>query len=398
MTLKMVTALVKGKNSSKVGQEVAREAKRKLATPPAFALLYTSTQYDLKELLKAIREELGNIPLIGCTTGGEITNQQIAKQSVALALFSQSDHFQFHVAMDIGLHDDPTGCIQRIVDQLPKQPENFPYRSAILLHDGLAGRGEEAVLSAATILGPEISFAGGSAGDDLAFKETFVFCNDKITKDSAAICIIDSKSPAAVSVQHGHKPLKCGFVATKAIENVLYEINGKPAWSVWKETVRESAKALGIDVDQLKDHSKIGSLLIRYELGLDTGSGYKIRAPLSKNEDDSLNFGCTILEGAKFCIMESPKQAQLDSAEEAAKKAIAQMKGREVAAALVFDCVCRAIILGDDFAKAITIIQKTIGKDVPLIGFETYGEICRIKGKGSGFHNTTTVIMLLPAE
>jgi methyl-accepting chemotaxis protein len=398
MALKMTTALAQGKDSCQVGQKIAREAKRKLAAKPVFALLYTSAQYDLKKLLRAVREELDNIPLIGCTTGGEITEEKVANNSVALALFSQSDHFQFHVAMDVGLHDDPVGCIQKVVNKLPKQPKDFPYRSAILLHDGLAGRGEEAVLSAAAILGPEIGFVGGSAGDDLAFKKTFVFCNDDITSDSVAICVIDSKFPPAISVKHGHKPLTCNLVVTKAVENVLYEVDNKPAWDVWKEMLREPARSLGIHVDKLNDPSEIGTFLLRYELGLDTGSGYKVRIPLSKNDDGSLNFGCTIPEGAKFCIMESPKQDQIESAREAARQVFAQMKGKKIAAALIFDCVCRAIILGDEFAEAVELIKKTIGENVPLIGFETYGEICRQKGKGSGFHNTTTVMMLLPTE
>ena len=33
----------------------------------------------------------------------------------------------------------------------------------------------------------------------------------------------------------------------------------------------------------------------------------------------------------------------------------------------------------------------------PVIGFNTYGEIARVRGQLSGFHNTTAVVVVLPA-
>jgi len=69
--------------------------------------------------------------------------------------------------------------------------------------------------------------------------------------------------------------------------------------------------------------------------------------------------------------------------------------GRKLAGAIVFDCVCRAVILGDAFSKAVDGIKEVL-KGIPLIGFETYGEIAMEMGQLSGFHNTTTVILLIP--
>jgi len=397
MSTTMITALGKGKNSKDVGAMLAQDIKHRLGgKKPGLAYLLVSSKYELEPLLKAVREELGAVPLIGSTTAGEFTDQGVQKDSVALAVLTASDDYRFFTASATGLHDDPMGCVQQAVAAIPPQTPGYAYRSAILLHDGLAGRGEEAVLSAATILGPKVSFAGGSAGDDLAFKQTFVFCNDQITTDSVVLCVIDSKLPIGLGVKHGHKPVTEQLTVTRAKDNVLYEVNGEPAWNVWKRLLKDTAKNIGIDVDQLNDASSVGIFLIRYELGLTTGKDFKVRVPLSKNDDGSLNFACTIPEGAKFQIMESPKPEQIASAETAARNALEQVQGRKLAAALVFDCVCRGIILGDEFAKGVQAIQKVVG-DIPLIGFETYGEICRRMGEASGYHNTTTVVMLLPS-
>ena len=42
-------------------------------------------------------------------------------------------------------------------------------------------------------------------------------------------------------------------------------------------------------------------------------------------------------------------------------------------------------------------IKEVLGKDIPIHGFETYGEICMDPNQFSGFHNTTTVIALIPS-
>lgn len=395
--LKMATAIQRGTQPEAVGKQLAIEALKKLeGAKPAFALLFATSRLNLEQVVKAVRNELKQVPLIGCTTAGEFTEQAVQKESASLALLSESEDYAFHVSMATGLHDDPAGCVQKAVDQIPAPADGLPHRSAIFLHDGLAGRGEEAVLSATTILGADVHFAGGAAADDLDFKKTFVACNDLITGDSIALCVIDSKHPVAIGVKHGHTPVTQVLTVTKAKENVLQEVDGKPAWEVWTGLLAEEAGKNGIDVAKLDSPSDIGQFLLRYELGLATGSEFKVRIPLSKNPDGSLNFACTIPEGAKFRIMKSPKEDQIVSAKQSAQNAKDQLGREAVAGALVFDCACRGLILGDEFYQGIDAIKDVIGP-IPMMGFETYGEICRQPGQLSGLHNTTTVVMLLPA-
>ena len=52
-------------------------------------------------------------------------------------------------------------------------------------------------------------------------------------------------------------------------------------------------------------------------------------------------------------------------------------------------------ILKDDFKKAVDAIKEVLN-GIPLIGFETYGEIAMEEGQLSGYHNATTVVVLLP--
>ncbi len=209
-----------------------------------------------------------------------------------------------------------------------------------------------------------------------------------------AVAAIFSKTPLGLGVCHGHDPLSAPLQVTRASGATVHEVEGRPAWDVWREQTRDAAKAQGLDVDNLPAAEE-GAYLLRYEAGLAAGAAYKIRAPLSRNPDGSINFACGIPEGAVIRITESVPEQQVSSAREAARRARAQLGGSPAAGAVVFDCICRNLILKSDFARAVTGMSEELG-NVPLAGFETYGEIAMDEGDMSGFHNTTSVVLAFP--
>ena len=396
MATKFGTAIAKGKDGLKIGQEVAKKAMDKAgAKGVSLSVIFASSAYDYQAVVKGVREVTNNAPLIGCSTAGEFTEEKVEKESVACAVISTDTH-KFFPGMGKGLKEDELKALKDASSKFPSNVEGYPYLSAILLVDGLAGKGEESVLAALDALGPNVKFSGGAAGDDLKFKQTAVFTNDEVASNAASLTLVASRTPVAIGVKHGHSPISPPLTITKAEGNVVYEIDGKPAFEVWKEYTRENAKTIGIDVDKMSQAEAVQTFFTRYEAGLLTGTEYKIRwLGGTTTTDGPITFPCTMSEGMVVRVMESPKQAQISSAKKAAEIALQAAKGAKLAGAIVFDCVCRAVILGDDFSKAVNEIKNML--KVPLVGFETYGEIAMEIGQLSGFHNTTTVVLLIPA-
>jgi methyl-accepting chemotaxis protein len=396
MGTKFGTAIAKGKDSLKVGQEAAKKAMDKAgAKDVSLSVVFASSAYDYKAVVKGVREVTNSAPLIGCSTAGEFTEEKVEKESVACAVISTDTH-KFFPGMGKGLKEDELKALKDASSKFPSSVEGYPYLSAVLLVDGLAGKGEESVLAALDALGPNVKFSGGAAGDDLKFKQTTVFANDEVASNAASLTLVASRTPVAIGVKHGHSPISPPLTITKAEGNVVYEIDGKPAFEVWREYTRENAKTIGIDVDKMSQAEAVQTFFTRYEAGLLTGTEYKIRwLGGTTTTDGPITFPCTMSEGMVVRVMESPKQAQISSAKKAAEFALQAAKGAKLAGAIVFDCVCRAVILGDDFSKAVNEIKNVL--KVPLVGFETYGEIAMEIGQLSGFHNTTTVVLLIPA-
>jgi methyl-accepting chemotaxis protein len=291
------------------------------------------------------------------------------------------------------LSTNTADVITSAVQSLPATGK-YPHRTAILLLDPLAGVGEEAVLAAGAAFGPDVLVAGGAAGDDVAMKETFVSLGPEAASNAAVVAQLFTEKPLGIGVHHGHQAISKAVEVTRAAGNVVYELDGRPAWDVWADATREHARTRGVDPDALSE-SEVGSYLLRYEGGLATGGAIKVRAPLSRGADGSLSFACGIAEGAKIVITESTPDRQVESARIAARSARERLGGGPVAGAIVFDCICRNLILGDRFEEAVRGMSEELG-GAPLAGFETYGEIALEGGAMSGFHNTTTVVLAFP--
>jgi methyl-accepting chemotaxis protein len=108
-----------------------------------------------------------------------------------------------------------------------------------------------------------------------------------------------------------------------------------------------------------------------------------------------LLFASEVPEGASVRITESVPERQIASAREAARRARLQLGGETPAGAVVFDCICRNLILGERFQEAVAAMSEELDHR-PLAGFETYGEIALDTGEMSGFHNTTSVVLAFP--
>jgi methyl-accepting chemotaxis protein len=360
-------------------------------SPPQLVIVFASTKQPLAELIPAFGDEFKGATFLGCSTAGQFT--QNGDKEGAASIFAVTGDFKIYSAIGTGLRDDVEGTITQVVSELPTEVEGYPHCTAILLVDGLSGRGEEVTLLAAMMLGETVRLAGGAAGDDLQMKATFLASNGRVVGDGVVIAKIYSKVPLGVGVAHGHSPIGGPFQVTRAEGNVVYELDGKPAWDVWLNVTREKAQAAGMDPETLQG-GDVNKFLGVYEGGLEVGEEFKVRVPIAKVEGGAMAFACGIPESTSMHIMDSDGERQIQSAGVAARRAKDQLGGARPAGAVVFDCRCRKDLLGNEFYKAVTTIASELG--APVAGFEAYGEVAMNMADLSGFHNTTTVVLAFP--
>jgi len=356
--------------------------------------VFASSQFSLERVLKQTKQQWPETTVIGASSAGEFTEAGETLQAISgWALWGD---FEVRAAMASGLTESPETVVTALAGKLNERFDSHPHRVGILLLDAMSGRGEETTLLAATLLddGDPIRLVGGAAGDDLAMENTWVGLNDRAEEDAVVLAFLHSKAPFGIGVEHGHQAHSEPIAVTRAAGNVVAELEGRPAWQVWKERTASLAAKAGLDVDALEGND-LARFFFTHSASLASGSEIKVRAPLRRLDDGSLSFACGVPEGSVIRVTDSDVGQQIDSARAAAEQARAQLGEHPCAGALVFDCVCRKLILGDGFAGAVETISSTLG-GAPVAGFETYGEIALDVSDHSGFHNSTTVVLAIP--
>ncbi len=379
------------------GPALASALREKLGgARPAMIVCFTSMRQPLGDVLAAVQGAFAGVTVVGSSTAGEFTEAgEHPRAAVAMAI---AGDFRAHATMVEGVRADAEKAAAALVAGVPPRAAGYPHRTAILLFDGLAGVGEELTLTCAAALGPEVQIAGAAAGDDWTITGTRVGAGARAAVDAAALAVLDSRVPLAIGVAHGPKSTGRRARVTRSEGSVVHELDGKPAWQRYAELTRDFGVAdHAIDPDDITDAGQRLQFFAWYQPGIALGHSYKNRSPLGRIEGDALAFACGIPVGTELEILRSNTQAQIDSARAAAEEARAKLGGAKVAGALVFECACRQVYLGERFFEAPRVVAEVLG-GAPLAGLEAYGEVALNIGDFSGFHNATTVVLAFPAD
>lgn len=397
MATAFATGIAAGTDGAETASEAATAASDDLDASPDFCQVFASPALEYEAVLEGVRSVIGtDAELIGCAGTGLFTDERSVESGVALGLVA-SDTAQFQSGLGTGLGESTRAAIREARRGIAEPQEGLPHRSALALFDSLNSDGEELAQRLRRKFGARVPFAGGAASDGYQLDSTPVFWHDQVVEDALAIAIVDTDSPTHIVDGHGHEPIADPMEVTAAEGQTLLELDGRPAYEVWRETVRTRARELlELDVDAIQaDDDELLQLLGVFEFGIDQGESYKLRACIRADpEAGTMQPLVAIPEGTHVQIMGGTVDSQIESARRAARRAHDRADG-SYAGGFVYDCACRHVILGEAFEQARTAMREELA--APFVGFETYGELSMHFDRTSGFHNTTTVISLFPS-
>lgn len=377
-------------NPKEAGAEACRQALAKVSNPELF-IVFSSSKFDQKEMLSGVKEISKDVPLIGCSTAGEITSAGAAEGSVAVMAI-QSDSVDF----TIGKGGDLKTGVREAGAQLAKDitgRAKDKVNCLLMLTDVLNGNGAEVVRGIQDILGSDALIVGGAAGDDFSFKQTFEYYNDDISSSTVVGVGLSGNVGIGIGVRHGWVSIGMPMKATKSEGAVLKELDGRPAVSIYEDYFGKKAEELR--------EEPLAKLAITYPLGMSVEGSDEllIRDPITVDAEGAITCAAEIPEGAEVRLMIGSKEEAIVAAKDAAQKALAQLSGKTPRVAIIFNCIARRKLFGRYANDEITAIQGILGKDVPVIGFYTYGEIAPIGESAdelfSRFHNETAVVMVI---
>lgn len=285
--------------SIRLGQSCAAEARQAVqefhaavAQPDAeLVIFFCSSKYDLDVLAVEMNHLFAGVQVVGCTTAGEIGPAGYRSHTLSGASFAAGscvavsevlDHLsQFDITRG---HNFSQALLQRLESKAPQAGPDNSF--AFMLIDGLSVR-EEPVAHALQYALGKIPLIGGSAGDDLKFAKTSIFCNGRFHLDSVALILITTSLPFKIFKTQHFVSTDERLVVTEAdtTRRIVKEINGLPA-------AEEYARLVGVDMHDLNPMRFAASPVVVVIDGTDY-----VRSIQKANPDGSLTFFCAIEEG-----------------------------------------------------------------------------------------------------
>lgn len=390
--MRTVVAHTAARNGA-AGEELGREIARGLqGERPDALIVFVSPRHDFPQLLSALNDGCHPRVLVGCSSAGEfITGASGGESASAVAI--RAPEMQFGAVLARGLGADHASAAAQMASEFQGlESSKFKFRTAIVLTDALAGLADEFVEALTMKTAGAYQFAGGGAGDDARFARTHVFRGTEggeieIANDAAVALEILSNKPVGIGVRHGWEPASGGMRVTEAEGTRLISLNAVPAADAIAEYAETSRQAF--------DLASPLPFFLHNVFGIVTETGFKLRVPLSVNDDGSISCAAEIPEGATVHVMRATTASSANAARDATEDALRQLNEHPPQVALFFDCVATRLRMGDEFGVELDALQTALGS-ANFAGFNTYGQIARAEGQFTGFHNCTAVVCVLP--
>jgi hypothetical protein len=352
---------------------------------PKLVIVFSTDTYDATELLAGIRAGAGEgIPLIGCSTAGEIASSGPGEAGVVVAAIGgRGFKVATRVARDVS--NDLRGAGSAVAAAM-RDVESQPHRVLMLLADGLAGDQQEIVRGAYAVAGAAIPLVGGCAGDDLRMVATHQFFGAEVMTDAVVAAAIGSNAPIGIGVRHGWRRVGEPMLVSASAANRVDMLDDRPALDVYLERLKAPFEAR-------TDPAAFTNFAQTHPLGLARQRGEEHVRFVSGADFERRSILCIaeVPQGGLTWLMEGDATSVLDATDAACIEALGALDGRAPIGILTFDCIARKGVLGVDVRDEVARVATHAGA-APVAGFYTYGEFARTHGV-SGFHNQTLVVL-----
>lgn len=337
-----------------------------------------------QKLTQFLSARYPNANIIGCSTSGEISPKGVFDNSLQItAIYFEKIQQRFAHTKVSGMKNSYDVAVQ-----LAKEIAGDKLKAILVISDGLNVNGSELLNGFQSVLG-EIPIIGGLAGDGGAFVKTVQLYNQDVSDNMViAVGFYGDECVISSGALGGWKPYGPPRKITKSDKNVVYEMDGKPALSLYRMYIGE-AFSRGLPGTGLKFPLAV----------IEDGKREveKIRTLLAFNaKDESLTFAGNVDEGETVRLCQSNQERLVEGAAQAAKMLVDNLENKNIqnnGLAICVSCVGRKGVMGDQVSEEIRAVQDVLGPLTTITGFYSYGELApRPNTTNSVLHNQTMTI------
>ncbi|WP_426193097.1 FIST signal transduction protein [Massilia sp. DWR3-1-1] len=364
--------------------DVARFAPPPLPLPAQLLLAFAAPAFFADDTLAArLRVAYPQALIVGCSTAGEIAGNLVHDERCVLTALAFEHTSVRAVSTVLGTMADSAAAGAALAAQLP----HAGLAAVLLLGTGVAINGSALVAALEQGLPPGVPLSGGLAADGGAFARTWTLGPGGRADDQVvAVGLYGSRLALGHGSYGGWRPFGPSRKITRAVDNVLYELDGERALDIYKAYLGSYAADL-----------PASGLLFPFELQGGEAHGGVIRTILGTDDaSGSLILAGNVEVDGTLRLMHADTEKLIDGAETAARRAAPAPAPRGQALAILVSCVGRRLVMGDRIDEEVEAVAAILGADTLLTGFYSNGEIAApAPGAPCRLHNQTMTITVL---
>lgn len=340
-------------------------------------------------LLRKLRVDYPKAKLVGATTSGNILNDRIINEGSVVS-FVKFDKTELKtVSTMLASYEDSFAAGVRLFNELNSKPG---LKGIMVFTEGLLIHGENFSKGVASVNDAKVPVIGGLAADNLAMIKTFVVVEDKLVNSAITACGFYGDSfGIAVGSRSGVDSFGVEKKVTKAVANVVYEVDGEPIAETYCEYLGKA-----------KEEIQFQDLLI-FPVEISDNFEQKeglLRTPIGLNPvDKSVTFTGEIKEGASIRLMIADTDALIKAAKEVSKDCIKQVPPEVIKnnnyLSFMVTCSARKAFLSNEVESEIRPSCKELGvTEDNQVGFYSYGELVDLNNECSLVNQTMSQALI----
>ncbi len=384
-----------GHSVNEISADAAREAAKQAMergniSKADWAVVFSTFPHRLgyKEILKAVSEITGTTNIAGCSGIGVLTNYGEIEGGPGVAVLSvSSDEMKTTTFL---AHRTDDGGVKAGIEigerMIPLKGKNALL--AVLpdpfhIHPELLLRGIESRLG-------DVPIVGASASEHPALNEAYEFCGDTAVSGGVSGLMIEGSFKYIIGITQGCQPVGIPSIITKSQNNLIFELDGEPAFDVLKRQVPKRILENQRDIMRL--------LFVGFspdpEQGEITGRDYLVRNLMGINPDTGvIGVAENVREGQVMTfVVRNPVMAREDLKQMLERLASSKDSQKPFKFGLYFNCCARGSSLYGYQGIDTAYITHVLG-DVPIIGFFGNSELAPLKGVNRLFTYTGVLIL-----
>ena len=358
------------------------------------AILHGQPDMEIGELSGAVSRELG-CQVVGGTTaaGALISNEGYHELAVALHVIT-ADDCMFAAAITGSLTEEPekeiTDAYQKAYNGLKAQDSGAEPKMVICVSSLAKSIPSDNILVKVSELCGDLPVFGYVAGDDFEFCKQLVYLDGECGGDRVAIMLLSGNIRPIFQTANlaGKKSLEKKLV-TKAHDNIICEIEGKPAFDYIKE------------FPFIDDETK---MLFNYQFfvempGDDHKDGIPVSRALNTYDKDTGEVTCfaNVPENSYIGLLYCTGNDVATTCEAGIKEFVDKLEtaggDHEFSTVLIATCSLRNIFLADMRDTEGNLVKKYFPPNLAVSGLYAFGEIAPTSVANdkavNRFHNAT---------